>query len=97
MKKLILAVAILVVTGEAVSAQTGNVQRGTNKNCPAYVDNNKDGVCDNIGTGRGQALRNGNGQGRQKSGNANFNKWRGSCNNTPQCQSGRNSGRGRAS
>lgn len=52
MKRTILAIMVLLLATGGVSAQnTGkNTQKGMNKNCPAYVDNNKDGVCDNVGT-----------------------------------------------
>lgn len=66
MKKTILALMILVLTTTAATAQSTSrgTQRGNNKNCPAYVDNNKDGVCDNAGTinctnNKGQGLRQG--------------------------------------
>ncbi len=98
MKKLILAAAMMIITGGIVSAQTGNGQRGTNKNCPTYVDKDKNGVCDNFGTGRGQGLRQGNGMGNNKAGNANFKSRRGTgnCVNQGQCPAGRNgAGNGR--
>lgn len=74
MKKIILAVLVLMGTLGPVSAQNGPpaAQRGTNKNCPGFVDVNKDGICDNLGTakcmynnglGRGQG-RMGMGMGR---------------------------------
>ena len=63
MKKVILAATILLFTSGAVSAQSygkGN-QKGTNKNCSGYVDNNKDGTCDKFGTGNYNCKK---GQGR---------------------------------
>lgn len=67
MKRTILALMMLIVTTGAVSAQTAGkgTQRGSNKNCPAYVDNNKDGVCDNVGTTNCPYSK-GQGQGREK-------------------------------
>lgn len=102
MKKLILAAAIMIITGGTVSAQTGNGRRGTNKNCPTFVDSNKDGVCDNVGTRRGQgrAVLNGRGKNQDQSPNAAFNGRRGNgtgnCANQGKCQgNGRGQGRGR--
>lgn len=102
MKKLILAAAIMIITGGTLSAQTGNWQRGTNKNCPGYVDNNKDGICDNVGTcrGQGQGLRNGRGNGQNKNSNAAFSTRRGNGNGICPYQNqsprnGRVTGRGR--
>lgn len=97
MKKLILAAAIMIITGGTVSAQTSNCQRGTNKNCPTYIDKNKDGVCDNVGTGRGQGLRQGNGQGRNQQGNATFRRGTGNCGQCPAGRNGAGRGQGRAS
>lgn len=70
MKRTILAVIILVLSYGIAVAQTDNKTpvpgKGLNKNCPGYVDANKDGICDNLGTknclytqGRGQGMRNG--------------------------------------
>jgi hypothetical protein len=62
MKKLILAAMVTIVIGGGLSAQTKNTNGapGTNKNNPGYIDNNKNGICDNYEnntrafTGRGQ-------------------------------------------
>lgn len=81
MKTTIVAVVMMFFMG-TLSAQKAavtpnNQKTGINKNCPAFVDANKDGICDNLGTyncpyygrgqmkntGRGQGMRNGNGRG----------------------------------
>jgi len=80
MKKLLLAVAFTIIAGGTVFAQAGNGQRGTNKNCPTFVDNNKDGVCDYFGTGRGQGRGLKNTPVQNKRGNATFTGRRGNGN-----------------
>jgi hypothetical protein len=92
MKKLILAAILTIGIGTVLSAQTKNTNPppGTNKNSPAYVDKNNNGVCDNYenntrpyaGKAQGQGRRGGCGMGNRQG-----------CGNM-QCQRGGN-GRGR--
>ncbi|HWI93228.1 MAG TPA: hypothetical protein VNT20_18245 [Flavisolibacter sp.] len=65
MKKLILAAILTVAIGSGLSAQTKtpNPAPGTNKNCTAYVDNNKNGICDNYENSGGQCTHKGQGRG----------------------------------
>lgn len=82
MKRAILALLIIMFAYAAASAQTNGKglgqKQGLNKNCPSYVDANKDGVCDNLGTincpypnaqrqceqrGGGRGMHNGTGKG----------------------------------
>lgn len=65
MKKLILAAILTFAIGSGLSAQTknSNPAPGTNKNCPAYVDNNKNGICDNYENNGGQCVHKGQGKG----------------------------------
>jgi hypothetical protein len=65
MKKLILAVILTVAIGSGLSAQTKtpNPALGTNKNCTSYVDNNKNGICDNYENNGGQCAHRGQGKG----------------------------------
>ncbi len=72
---MILAAIFMVAIGGALSAQTtkpGNGTPGTNKNSPAYVDANKNNICDNyenntrpanVNRGQGQQGRRGGGYG----------------------------------
>lgn len=76
MKKLILAAIVTIAIGSGLSAQTKNPNTtpANNKNNSAYVDNNKNGICDNYenntrqfnGRGQGQGRRGGNGMGNRQ-------------------------------
>ena len=71
------ALAVVALSNFAMAQETpsgkGTAPVNTNIKRPAFVDNNKDGICDNFavnqgkgngnGAGRGQGLRRGNGQG----------------------------------
>lgn len=67
MKKLIFAAIVTVAITGGLSAQTKNTNPnpGTNKNCPAYVDDNKNGICDNYENNTRQCAYGGRGQGRK--------------------------------
>jgi hypothetical protein len=76
MKKLILAAILTFAIASGLSAQTKNpnTNPGTNKNSPGYIDNNKNGICDNYennsgqytgrrqGKGNGSCMRSGQGR-----------------------------------
>ena len=68
MKKLILTASLLVAISGGLLAQTkpgqgnGNVNPGTNKNCPAFVDKNNNNICDTFEANGGQCMRRGQGQ-----------------------------------
>ncbi|MBK8088511.1 MAG: hypothetical protein IPK31_11475 [Chitinophagaceae bacterium] len=69
MKKMILTAIFMVAIGGALSAQTtkpGNGTPGTNTNSPAYVDANKNKVCDNYENNTRPAVNRGQGQGRRE-------------------------------
>ena len=68
MKKMIFTAVIMIAMSGLLSAQTtkpGNGTPGTNKNSPAYVDTNKNNVCDNYENNTRSCVRNGQGQGRR--------------------------------
>lgn len=67
MQKLILAAILTVAISSGLSAQTKNANTtpGTNKNNSGYVDNNKNGVCDNYENNNRQCTYGGQGQGRR--------------------------------
>lgn len=72
MKKMILTAMIMVALGGIVSAQTTKPvtrNNGTNKNSPAYVDANKNEVCDNYENNTRPNVNRGNGQCRRGGGN----------------------------
>ena len=94
MKKLILAAIVMVAINSGVSAQVKNPNPapGTNKRSPGYVDNNKNGVCDNYENNTRQYLGRTQGQGRRGGGCGMGNRQ--GCGNMP-CGQGGN-GRGPA-
>ena len=59
MKKVVFAVIALLANYGIATAQSVKPAQGLNKNCPAYVDKNNDGVCDNINANRGNRRGNG--------------------------------------
>ena len=67
MKKVILAAIVTNAISNGLSAQTKNPNStpGTNKSCAGYVDNNKNGICDNYENNSGQCAYGGQGQGRR--------------------------------
>ena len=67
MKKLILAALVTITIGGGLFAQTKdtNATPGTNKNNPAYVDNNKNGIRDNYENNTRQFAGRRQGQGRR--------------------------------
>lgn len=89
---MILAAIITIAIGSGLSAQTKstNTNQGTNKSNPAYVDSNKNGVCDNYENNTRQFAN--RGQGRKGSG-AGMGARQG-CANMQQCRRSGN-GRGR--
>ncbi|MGE5520897.1 MAG: hypothetical protein ACM3VS_13280 [Candidatus Dadabacteria bacterium] len=71
MKKLLLAAIVTFAISTGLSAQTTTDTtryRGTNKNNPGYVDNNKNNVCDNYENGTRAYAGRGQGQGRRGAG-----------------------------
>ncbi len=62
----ITVLAVIAIGNLTMAQETTSVKgsAGVNTNRPAFVDNNKDGICDNFGTNKGKGNCNGSGRGQ---------------------------------